>query len=137
VPCLTLWNCTFQGVEDMVFQDSMQLLRNEEFFGSVIEYFYETPWAAGRLIAQDKGQHDLCMRIYSFLDWVLSHGYETNLPSEESDKQYYHEMAKRGLSEEDIDWCEDAEWTIVTSDGQEHPAYSLSFYVDGFIQWRW
>ncbi|GHO42189.1 hypothetical protein [Ktedonospora formicarum] len=122
----------------MIFQDPMQLFCNKTFFGTIDQYFYETPWASGRLIVQDEDQHDFYMRVTSFRDWAeSSHESHTNLSREESDKQYYQEMARRGLSEEDLDRCDEMDWTIVTSDGQEHETRSLSFYVYGYIQWRW
>jgi hypothetical protein len=120
----------------MVFQAPMQLRHNNEPFGTITTYSYETPWATGHLVAHNKDLHDRCLAICSFIQWILETDSD-NLSEEDSDKLYDHELASQKLTEADIHWYDTAEWTIVTSNGEEHSAYSLSFSTNNLIEWRW
>src|SRR5438105_480664 len=114
----------------MSFEAPLRLLRNHQMFGTITTYEYATPWADGKLIAVQKDQHDRCILISSFLDWIEAQS------SDLSDEQYDQELSKRGLSQEDLQqWW--TQWSVVTNDQEEHPVSLLRFYENGIIEWRW
>lgn len=119
----------------MTFAAPMLLLREGQPFGVIITYGYETPWACGRVRAEDAAEHRRCDAVWAFLRWVEELPHE--LPDEEADRAYERECAARGLTEADIARCSAAAWVIVTADGQHYPAYSLTFDGDSFVSWRW
>lgn len=54
----------------MAFEAPMRLLRNHQLFGTIVTYEYATPWASGKLVALQKDQHDRCIAMSAFLNWL-------------------------------------------------------------------
>ena len=119
----------------MTFTQPLRLLRDGRPFGTIVSYGYETPWASGRVVADDPGDHARQIAVAAFLRWVEA--LPDDLPDAEADARYERELASRRLTEDDVGRWSAADWTIVTADGSRRPAYALSFDGGGFVTWRW
>jgi hypothetical protein len=116
------------------FHAPMRLLREDEPFGTLSGYEYDTPWASAYLEAVDPAAQARCEDVTAFRSWVETE--PDDLPDDESERRYEDALAARGLTEADLDWC-DARWTIVTADGEAHATYALHFPLPGVVSWRW
>ena len=119
----------------MTYAPPLRLLRDGRPFGTVVSYGYEAPWASGRVVADDPGDHARQIAVAAFLRWVEA--LPDDLPDAEADARYERELASRGLDEDDLGRWSAADWTIVAADGGRHPAHALSFDEAGFVTWRW
>jgi hypothetical protein len=114
----------------MAYRAPLRLLRDGRPVGTVVSYGYETPWATGRLAADDPGEQARGDAICAFLAWL-------DAQPDLSDEEYARACAWRGLTEAEIDDWYRAEWALVDEAGTHHPAYALAFLGDGFVTWRW
>jgi hypothetical protein len=119
----------------MVFRAPFHLLRDDESFGTVVTYGYETPWATGRVEAADPAALAQGEAVHDLLNWLDQ--LPDDLPDAEADARYERECAARGLTEADIARWTSADWALMDTTGQRHPAYALTFLGDSFVQWRW
>jgi hypothetical protein len=121
----------------MDLRTPMQLYRDQEHVGLITRYGYETPWATGIDEDFDPDRGERSDRVAQFLQWMARN--EEDLP--EDDRDYDEicsvEMARLGVTQADVDWCERGSWTIQTQDGIDHKVYSLDFIDERTIQWRW
>src|SRR5919202_1806220 len=119
----------------VVFRAPLRLLCDGQPFGTLIAYGYETPWASGRLVADDPAAHARCDAVHALLRCLDA------LPDDpddaEADARYARERAARGLTEEEVERWTGADWALIDAAGQRHPAYALTFHGDGFVSWRW
>ena len=119
----------------MAYRAPMRLLCDGQPFGTLVSYGYETPWALGRLIADDPGAHARCDAAFALSTWLAD--LPDDLADEEAEARYERERDARGLTEAEVERWERAEWSLIDGDGRAHPAYALSFIGDGFVTWRW
>ena len=117
----------------MAFQAPFRLLRDGQPFGMVVSYGYETPWATGRVVADDPAAFAQGEAVYDLLTWLDQ--FPDDLPDAEADALY--ERATRGLTASDIDRWTSADWSLIDPAGHHHPAYALTFLGDNFVSWRW
>jgi hypothetical protein len=121
----------------MDLRPPMRLYRDRRPVGLIIGYGYETPWATGIVEHSEAGRGERSDRVAEFLRWQVEH--QSELPDDDDayDAICGAAMARHGVTQDDVDWCECGEWVIRTRDGVDHPARSLDFLGDRYIQWRW
>jgi hypothetical protein len=119
----------------VAFHAPFQLLRDGQPFGTVVSYGYETPWATGRVDADNPATLAQGEAVHAFLNWVEE--LPADLPDAEAEALYERECTSRGLTEATIAHWTHTAWTLIDTAGNHHPAYSLTFIGDDFIQWRW
>ncbi|MEV0251772.1 hypothetical protein AB0H76_34645 [Nocardia sp. NPDC050712] len=112
----------------MDLRTPMHLYRNQDLVGSIVGYGYETPWATGSIEDVDADRAERSDRVAEFLRWA---------DEDVDDDAFDAEMARRGVTQADVDWCRRGDWVIRTRDGIDHRVYSLDFLTERTIQWRW
>lgn len=101
----------------------------------MVSYGYETPWATGRLVADDADAHARCDAAHTLSAWLDA--LPDDLADDEADARYARERDERGLTEAEVARWTDAEWSLIDDEGRRHTAYARSFTGDGFVTWRW
>ena len=114
----------------------MALYLNQQLYGRILSYGYETPWASGRFEASDPRVGLRLIQICHFYaqveDWT-----ELDFPAAE-EQRWQTALIEYGLSQSDLDLYNSAIWLIQAADLQEYtlPAPPV-FDAQGFMTWRW
>jgi hypothetical protein len=115
----------------MVFEAPMELRCDGVTFGTIARYDYEFPWAQGQLVAADPARAALHSRVADYERWI------SEADDDLSDDDLDAELARRGLSEAELQDSDNAEWTIIVPGEGEQTPRSLTFLDDDWITWRW
>ncbi len=113
----------------------MELSLNDDFIGTIVTYQYATPWAEGMFEPANETQHARLIAACEFLIWVETS--EDRGSVEADDKAYFAELARRGVTEADVDTLTKGRWKIMLKDGQPYSISWPQFDKEGFITWRW
>lgn len=114
----------------------MALYLNQQLYGQILSYGYETPWASGLFEAADPRAGLRLIQICTFYtdleDWP-----DLDCPAAE-DQRWENTLIEYGLTQADLDFYNTATWLIQAADLQEYtlPAPPV-FDAQGFMTWRW
>ena len=113
----------------------LRLFLNNQFFGDVVTYGYETPWAVGRFKAADSRRLQAMIAVCELQDEVER--WPDTISDEADEARWRASLERRGLTEEDLEEHAGGDWVIQKKDGTRHEIVPPLFDAQGFITWLW
>ena len=102
----------------------MRLFLGEVLFGEIISYFYETPWADGKLVPEDNQQLLGMIEATELANEIESWPDDEN---DEDDELWNAALKRRGITDEIVNQQTFGPWYVETQDKKRHPISQVMF----------
>jgi hypothetical protein len=113
----------------------LKLFLQEQLFGTIITYGYDTPWAVGQIRAVDANRLCSMIKVCELLAEVQS--WPDLVSVARDDERWQAALVSRGLTQSGLEQYSSGLWVIETQDRIKQEISLPVFDKEGFLTWRW